>query len=140
MRYSEMNGHPSWPEFYDRLTASEERITREIRISTGYIRDRQERDNLRVHQRIDNSETVLHRRIEDLRADLITLRVTSTPPQPSRGARAREWMELIAPLRELVLIACVMATGLAALFKAPEVKGALAEMVNTLDRGGRTSD
>ncbi len=144
MRYSDnrLNGHPSWPEFYDRLTASEERITQEIRISTEYLRDRQERDNLRVHERIDNSETILHRKIEDLREDVITLRVTPPPitPPSTRAARARQLAELIAPLRELVMIACVIAAGLAALFKAPEVKVALMEAVGTLERHGRTSD
>lgn len=120
MRYSDnrMNGHPSWPELMEAL----------------------DRWGLRIHQRIDNSETILHRKIEDLREEVITLRATSPSQPPTRAARAREWAELIAPLRELVMIGCVMAAGLAALLKAPEVKEVLTEAVGSLERHGRTSD
>ncbi len=142
MRYSDsrMNGHPSWPEFYDRLTESEGRITHEIRIATGYLRDKQERDIIRVHQRIDNSETTLHRRIEDLRDEVTTLRITSPQTSPTKAARAREWVEQVAALREIAVIVCLIAAGIAALLKAPEVKGALMEAVGTIERHDRTSD
>ncbi|MCK9910566.1 argininosuccinate synthase, partial [Microbacteriaceae bacterium K1510] len=45
--------------------------------------------------------------IEDLREEVITLRVTPPSCPPTRAARAREWAELVAPLCELVMIGCL---------------------------------
>lgn len=121
MQHSNLNGYPSWPEVYDLL----------------------DRGLTRIHQRIDDTQV----KIDDVRVEVITIKATLAaqprPPEPrGRMARLKAWAELIAPLRELMLMACVALMGLAALLQAPEVKATLEGMAARLavQKPVRTSD
>lgn len=131
MRYSDerpsLNGHPSWPQLLEVTDRMTDRLERKL--ESGLIR---------IHERIDGTQEEVRGEIrgvqdgiQDVRERVIGIETRLEPEPPPRGllGRLREWAELIAPLRELVVIVAAMAIGLATLLQAPTVRQALLEVM-----------
>lgn len=111
---SRMNGFPSWPQLLEAL----------------------DRWGMRIHERIDETQAGIHGKIDDLRDRVITIETRleedRQPRHRGRVARLRDWIELIAPLREVVFLLCVMAAAIAGLTQAPTVREAAKEAAGLL--------
>ena len=147
MRYPDESqspsGYPSWPQFYSIASKIEVAIAgltanvSDMRIGQGYLRDQISRDFARTHQRIDNLHRDQNASLGEFQERLTKMEATieakSQPPQRrSLFARLKGWAELIAPLRELLLVLTIIASGLAVLVRAPEVRVALDAMAAPL--------
>ncbi len=136
MRYSDehlyerpsRNGHPSWPQLLEAL----------------------DRWGMRIHERIDTTQENLRSEITDVR-DLVSdeirdvrervigieAQMESAPAERRPSGllgRLKDWSELIAPLRELLMMLALLGTGIAALAQSPSAREALADIAAHLER------
>ena len=139
-----MNGWPSSSKLLDTFRSIDRQLGG-LQAAQAMIHDGQKTMRIemltavnRVHERIDDIHRDGQSQFSELQNRVTTLEAIgqARPPKPpSAAARLRDWLELIAPLKELMAIVAVILASLATLSQAPAVKAALLAVAGVIAPG-----